>query len=151
MAAPCPPVIADADTPEIKKLICEKTGIGSQPAGLTYFIQKTWIRGEDGEQIDTSRIVWGTTTIDETADEALGAGDDTPTMAEEAEKLLREILARGRMVVQDIEAEAKAAGMLGATKEIRASKPFRTAYERLGVVHERDGFGPGTKYYWRLP
>jgi putative DNA primase/helicase len=144
-------VIADADTREIKKFICEKTGIGSQPAGLAYFIQKTWIIGEDSERIETSRIVWGTTTIDETADEALGAGDDTPTMAEEAEKLLREILAKGRMVVQNIEAEARAAGMLGASKEIRNSKPFRTACERLGVIHEREGFGQGAEYYWRLP
>jgi hypothetical protein len=144
-------VIADADTPETKKFICEKSSNGSQPAGLTYFIQKTWIRDEDGKEIETSRIVWGTTTIDETADEALGAGDDTPTMADEAEKLLREILAKGRMVVQDIEAEARAAGMLGASKEIRNSKPFRTACERLGVIHEREGFGQGAVYYWRLP
>jgi hypothetical protein len=62
-------------------------------------------------------------------------------MADEAEKLLREILANDRMVIQDIEAEARAAGMLGASKEIRASKPFRMACERLGVIHERDGFG----------
>jgi hypothetical protein len=144
-------VIADTDTPEIKKFICEKTSNGPQPAGLTYFIQKAWIKGEKDEEIETSRIVWGTTTINETADEALGAGDDTPTMADEAEKLLREILGKDRMVVQDIEAEARAAGMLGGSKEIRNSKPFRTACDRLGVIHEREGFGQGAVYYWRLP
>jgi hypothetical protein len=144
-------VIEDADNRENRKLICDKINIGSKPPGLTYFIQKTWIKAEQAEEIETSRIVWGTTTIDETADEALGAGDDMPTMAEEAEKLLRETLRKGRVVVQDIEAEARAAGMLGASKEIRASKPFRMACERLGVSHEREGFGPGAKYYWRLP
>jgi AAA domain len=144
-------VIEDSDNREIRKFICDKINIGSKPPGLTYFIQKAWIKGEQGEEIETSRIVWGTTTIDETADEALGTDDDTPTMADEAEKLLREILGKGRMVVQDIEAEARAAGMLGGSKEIRASKPFRMACERLGVIHEREGFGPGAKYYWRLP
>lgn len=95
--------------------------------------------------------MWGTDTIDETADEALNTDDDTPTMAEEAEKLLREVLAKGRMVVQDIEAEARAAGMLSANKEIRNSKPFRKACDKLRIVHDREGFGPGAKYYWRLP
>ena len=52
-------VIEDADSPEIKKLLCHKSNIGSKPLGLTYFIQKTWIPGEQGEEIETSRIVWG--------------------------------------------------------------------------------------------
>jgi hypothetical protein len=144
-------VIEDADNRENRKLICDKINIGSKPPGLTYFIQKTWIKGDEGEEIETSRIVWGTTTIDETADEALGAEDDTPNLAEAAEKLLRVILGTGQVLVSDIEAEARAAGMLGATKELWASKPFRTACERLGVLHEREGFGPGAKWYWRLP
>ena len=144
-------VVEDADTRELRKFICSKINIGSMPLGLTYIIQKLWITGEQGEQIETSRIVWGTQHIDETADEALGGGDDAPSMAEEAENLLREVLANGRMAVQDIEAEARAAGCLGAAKEIKNSKPFRTACDRLGITHEREGFGPGAKYYWKLP
>jgi putative DNA primase/helicase len=144
-------VAEDPDNRENKKFICDKSNIGSKPLGLTYIIQKCWIKGEQGEEIETSRILWGTKHIDETADEALGGGDDAPTMAEEAKKFLREVLANGRMAVHDIEAEARAAGMLGPTKEIRNSKPFRKACEELGVVHTREGFGPGAKYYWNLP
>jgi bifunctional DNA primase/polymerase-like protein/AAA domain-containing protein len=144
-------VVADADTPENRKFICDKSNIGSRPLGLTYIIQKCWIDGEQGEQIETSRISWGTKHIDETADEALGGADDAPTMADDAERLLQEILAAGRMGVHEIEAEARAAGMLSPTKEIRNSKPFRVACERLGIVHEREGFGPGAQYFWKLP
>jgi putative DNA primase/helicase len=144
-------VIEDADNRDNRKFICSKINIGSKPLGLTYLVQKCWIKGEQGEEIETSRISWGTQHIDETADEALGSEDDAPTMADEAEKFLLVILTKGRAAVEDITAEARLAGMLGPDKEIRNSKPFRTACERLGIVHEREGFGPGAKYYWRLP
>ena len=36
-------VIKDADNPDNRKLICDKTNIGSRPLGLTYIIQKTWV------------------------------------------------------------------------------------------------------------
>jgi Bifunctional DNA primase/polymerase, N-terminal/AAA domain len=144
-------VIEDADNRDLKKFICSKINIGSMPLGLTYIIQKIWIDGEQGEKIETSRISWGIKHIDETADEALGGGDDAPTMADDAEKFLRVVLASGRVIIDEIVAEARAAGLLGADKEIRNSKPFRTACERLGVIHDREGFGRGAKYYWRLP
>jgi putative DNA primase/helicase len=145
-------VAMDADNQENRKFICDKSNIGSKPLGLTYFIQKYWINGPHGEPIETSRISWGFSHIDETADEALGAtNDDAPTMAEEAEKFLREILAKGRVAIPDIEAEARAAGLLGQNKEIRNAKPFRKACDSLGVVHSREGFGPGAVYFWSLP
>ena len=141
-------VVADADCHENRKFLCDKSNIGSKPPGLTYIIQKVWIDGDDGEQIETSRISWGTAHIDETADEALGAGDSSPTMVEDAKKFLREVLAKGRMIVGDIEAEARAAGMLGSTARIENSKPFRKACEELQINHIRDGFGPGAKWFW---
>jgi hypothetical protein len=144
-------VVADTDNPENRKLICDKSNIGSKPLGLTYVIQKCWITGDEREEIETSRISWGTKHICETADEALGNGDSTPTMAEEDTNFLREVLARGRMAVPYIEAEARAAGLLPPGKALIDSKPFRTARERLGLVSEREGFGPGATYYWRLP
>jgi putative DNA primase/helicase len=144
-------IAADADNPENRKFICDKTNIGSKPLGLTYLIQKTWINGEQGEEIETSRIVWGIDHIDETADEALGGGNDAPTMVDEAKKFLQELIAKGRMEIHDIETEARAACLLSPTKEIRNFKPFRTACDRLGIIHEHEGFGPGATYYWRLP
>jgi hypothetical protein len=144
-------VIADPDNRENRKLICDKSNIGSKPLGLTHIIQKCWIKGAEREEIETSRICWGTKHICETADEALGNGDDTPTMAEEATNFLFKVLAKGRMAIPAVEAEARAAGPLSPGKAIIGSKPFRTAREGLSVVSEREGFGPGATYYWRLP
>src|SRR5262249_8511449 len=54
-------IIKDAHNHDNRKFICDKTNIGSKPLGLTYIIQKVWIVGEEtGEQIETSRICWGT-------------------------------------------------------------------------------------------
>jgi hypothetical protein len=76
-------VVEDADNRENKKLLCDKSNIGSKPLGLTYLIQKCWIKDEEGEEIETSRISWGTKHIDETADEAL-ATDANPNSAKRA-------------------------------------------------------------------
>jgi putative DNA primase/helicase len=58
-------VAEDTDNRDLKKFICDKSNIGSKPLGLTYIIQKVWITGEEGEQIETSRISWGFKHIDE--------------------------------------------------------------------------------------
>jgi hypothetical protein len=45
-------VVEDADNRDLKKFICSKINIGSKPLGLTYIIQKVWIRGGQGEEIE---------------------------------------------------------------------------------------------------
>jgi putative DNA primase/helicase len=144
-------VIKDADNPDNRKFICDKTNIGSKPLGLTYLVQKTWITApETGEEIETSRICWGTQHIDESADEALGDSAE-PTHKDEAIDFLRKILADGPVPVADIEAEAQAARVLGASQSISQSKPFRTARDALGVVSNRAGFGRGGSWTLALP
>jgi hypothetical protein len=147
-------VAEDGDNRDLKKFICSKTNIGSLPRGLTYIIQKVWIPGEQGEEIETTRTSWGTQYIDESADEALSAntdGKDEGTITEDAVEFLRTILANGRVRIQDIEAEAREARLLGSDQEISLSKPFRNARKFLKVVFSRDGFGPGAICYWALP
>jgi hypothetical protein len=61
------------------------------------------------------------------------------------------VLANGRAKVPDIEAEARAAGLLGENQRISLSKPFRSACDELKVIKSRDGFGPGAVHYWGLP
>ena len=65
-------------------------------------------------------------------------------------EFLRWALTPGRRLVSDIEASARADGLLGEHQRID-TKPFRAAKMILGVVVEREGFGPGSKVYWRLP
>jgi hypothetical protein len=144
-------VIKDADNPDNRKFICDKTNIGSKPLGLTYLIQKAWIVDEETkEEIETSRISWGTQHIDETADEALGDTSE-PTHKDDAINLLRKVLTNGPMAVADIEAEARSARVLGESQSISQSKPFRAAREALGIVPERTGFGRGGSWIWALP
>jgi hypothetical protein len=60
-------------------------------------------------------------------------------------------LVAGEMSVGDIEAEAKAAGLLGPGQPISQCKPIRAARSALGVVIRREGYGPGARFLWRLP
>ena len=57
----------------------------------------------------------------------------------------------GRRLVRDIEASARAEGVLGESQRINKSKPLQDAKRILKVVVEREGFGPGSAVYWRLP
>jgi hypothetical protein len=60
-------------------------------------------------------------------------------------------LTPGRRLVRDIEASAREEGLLGEHQRVDNAKSFQTAKGVLGVVVEREGFGPGSKVYWRLP
>jgi AAA domain-containing protein len=143
-------VVRDADNPDNIKFICDKTNIGSRPLGLTYLVQKTWITApKTGEEIETSRISWGTQHIDESADEALSPPEKPdPTMTSDAVELLRIVLANGPMAVADIEREARAARLLGEDQELRKSKPFQSAKKILGIATHKSDFAGG--WTWSL-
>jgi putative DNA primase/helicase len=140
-------VVKDTDNPDNRKFLCDKTNIGSKPLGLTYIIQKCWIPGKHGEEIETSRISWGTQHIDETADEAMAEKPD-PTMTSEAVEFLQIVLANGPMAVTDIEREARSARLLGEDQELRKSKPFQSAKKILGVTTNKSDFVGG--WVWTL-
>ena len=115
-------VAKDADNPDNRKFICDKTNIGSKPLGLTYSIEKFWITApRTGEEIETSRICWGSSHIDETADEALAAPEQSdPTMTEDVVEFLQIVLANGPMAVTDIEREAREARVLDEGRRLRS-------------------------------
>jgi hypothetical protein len=141
-------VIQDADNKDNRKFICDKTNIGSKPLGLTYIVQKHWIPGEQGEEIETSRICWGTQHIDESADEALGEHSD-PTMTDDAIEFLKTVLAMGPMTATVLEAEARSAGLLGEAQRLSQSKPFRSARKALKITTHKAGLTEG--WTWTMP
>ena len=99
-----------------------------------------------------SRIEWGNDAVPRTADEILQAtatANDTSQL--EAENFLRDVLSGGEALTEDVECEARAAGLLGTVQRIGHNKTFRKAREILGVKSRREGFGPGARYYLRLP
>ncbi len=66
-------------------------------------------------------------------------------------EFLTEVLAAGPVDVLEVERQARLAGLLGDTKRIRENKSFRAARKHLGILSQRDGFGPGSRYVLYLP
>jgi hypothetical protein len=64
---------------------------------------------------------------------------------------LRDALASGPVDVRDLQAEARAAGLLKADQAISQCKSFRQAKDALGIQSHREGFGRDSKYKWELP
>jgi hypothetical protein len=60
-------------------------------------------------------------------------------------------LTPGRRLVRDVEASAREEGLLGERQRIDNAKSLQDAKRALKVVVEREGFGAGSKVYWRLP
>jgi putative DNA primase/helicase len=91
-------VIADAETPGNCKFICDKTNIGPKPPGLTYICQQVPVVTEDGEEW-VSRICWGTSHINETADQAMStettSAAEGTTAKDDWIEFLRKVLANG--------------------------------------------------------
>src|SRR5438552_16943461 len=64
---------------------------------------------------------------------------------------LRASLSNGALAVPDLEAKARAAGLLGERQQIQHAKAFKKAKKSLGIQSRRDGFGVGGKWVWLLP
>jgi putative DNA primase/helicase len=138
----------DSDDPARRLFIPVKNNLAPLGDGLSFRIEQCLL--DNG--VLACRIEWGNDAVPRTADEILqatAAANDTPQL--EAENFLRDILSGGEALTEDVECEARAAGLLGAVQRIGHNKTLRKARERLGVISRREGFGPGARYYLRLP
>jgi hypothetical protein len=64
---------------------------------------------------------------------------------------LNRALADGALAVGELEAKARAAGLIGERQQIRHAKAFKKAKKALGIRSVRDGFGSGGKWAWLMP
>jgi hypothetical protein len=64
---------------------------------------------------------------------------------------LRNSLANGALAVAELEARARAAGLLSQRQQIQHAKTFKKAKSALGIRSIRDGFGGDGKWAWHLP
>src|SRR5438094_484111 len=64
---------------------------------------------------------------------------------------LNRALAGGALMVAELEAKARAAGLLRERQEIQHAKAFKKAKKALGIRSIRDGFGGDGKWAWLLP
>jgi hypothetical protein len=65
-------------------------------------------------------------------------------------EFLRNVLACGALGVLQLEAMARAAGLLGEGQRITHAKVFKQAKKSLGIRSVRDGFGCGGAWAWVL-
>jgi hypothetical protein len=72
-------------------------------------------------------------------------------MPEEVTNFLQRTLAGGALGVTQLEAVARAAGLLGKRQQIQDAKAFKKAKKSLGIRSIRDGFGSKGKWAWLLP
>ena len=138
-------VIQDADYPNNRKFLCDKSNIGPKPAGLTFICQPVEVPTSRGD-VWVSRVSWGTQTTSQTADEAIaaatpGAKGRTSALTDALE-FLEGLLADGPVASKAVFEAAKANGIAVVT--------LRRAKKRMGVAAKHDdSFEGGWK--WCLP
>jgi hypothetical protein len=65
-------------------------------------------------------------------------------------EFLGDALALGALGVPELEARARAAGLLGEGQRITHAKVFKRTKKFLGIKSVRNGFGDGGEWLWRL-
>jgi putative DNA primase/helicase len=123
-------------------LIPSKMNIAPIRHGLAYRIEGCLIHSE-GSEIATSRIMYESTPVTISADQALAAlsahGENKSDKAEAIE-FLKELLKAGPMAAKDVKKEASDAGI--------SSKSLRSARAALGIKPEKASFEGG--WVWKL-
>jgi putative DNA primase/helicase len=139
---------------EGRRLLLEvKNNLGPKRKGLAFRMEQRLV----AEDIVASNIFFENEYVSQSSDEALTAsenrgGDGSQTSGkEDVAEFLTEVLATGPVDVLEVERQARLAGLLGDTRRIRENKSFRAARKQLGVLSQRDGFGPGSRYVLYLP
>ena len=126
-------------------LIPSKMNIAPIRHGLAYRIEGCLVEFE-GQEIATSRIMYESTPITITADQALAAMEgngQARTDKAEATDFLQDILANGALPAKQVKAEATEAGI--------SAKSLRSAREALGIKPEKTGYGDQGGWVWSLP
>jgi len=135
-------VIADAENADRCMFLSAKSNLAKKPTGLAYTLGSVEVPGIG----PIGRIAWEPEAIMMTADDALAAAAADPeerTARESAAEWLRDALAGGPMLANDVKAAAKESSV--------AWRTVRRAMKAAGVTARRQGFGPGAKWYWFLP
>jgi putative DNA primase/helicase len=133
-------VSKDSDNPSRRLFLPLKNNLGTDTGGLAYSVQECDL---DTHGVKTSRIVWESEFVAQTADEAMSVPSDPEEagMLRDAAQFLRNQLAGGPMKSVDIFKAADGAGISRST--------LRRAQARIGVQAQRQG-GPHGAWYWAI-
>lgn len=142
-------VVADQEDKTCVLMLHAKNNLAPPQKGLAFRVEQHLVK----EGIIGSSICFEKDHVtNTTAGEALAAeGDGSGTAKDDVIEFLQLVLADGPVKVLDIEAEARAACLLGDSQQMRQSKPFRSASDDLKIVKSREDSGPGAVHYWSLP
>ena len=66
-------------------------------------------------------------------------------------EFLRDVLAIDAVGVPELEARARAAGLLGQRQSITHIRVFQRSKKSLGIRSRRAGFGARSEWRWQLP
>lgn len=116
---------------ERRLLLSLKLNIAKRPDGIGY-------------RVTDAGIEWDRDPVTVDAATAFGSKKADSDLMRAAKELLQEQLASGQPVPQVLIDEAAAEAGISTTTLNRAK-------HALGVVSKRDGFGPGSLWYWTLP
>lgn len=128
----------DKEDPARRLMVSVKNNLAADLPGLAYTI------GDNGDGHPV--LEWSSAPVFATADDLLGADNDEQAKGaaiREAVNWLVDALSDGPVPATEIKARAKSDGI--------APRTLDRAKEQLQVIAERVGFGPGSKWIWRLP
>lgn len=135
----------DDATGQRRVLAVVKNNLARRPGSLAFHIEGAQVEGDDGEPIETQRVVWDGPSK-WSADElvAPGAGQNAGVAGnnDAVAAFLLQALDCGPVNSTELMALAEEEGISGRT--------LRAAAKRLGIVHRRQGFGAGSHVEWEL-
>ncbi len=115
-------------------LASTKSNLSAPPQSVAFHLERV------GE---TVRVAWDGETAHRAAELLAAADPDERSAREEARVFLREELATGRQLAEDLKRKASRMGI--------AERTLKRAKRDLGVNAEREGFSTDGMWYWRLP
>ncbi|WP_297477414.1 AAA family ATPase [Ferrovum sp.] len=130
-------VAKDPENPSRRLFLPAKNNLGPDQTGLAFSIEGCALPGG----IETSRVAWEVNPVIISANDVLmlePAEDRSAT--DEAANLLRQLLNAGPVKAQDVQREARQAGI--------SDKALRRARERLGITPRKTAFSGG--WTWEL-
>jgi hypothetical protein len=126
-------VAADPDNPARRFMLRSKSNISAQMTGLAF-------------KIVNGAIQWEAEPVQLLADDLLAVEGEPPARDSEVNRaisFLQYVLADGPVPTNEIMSRAEAQGISKST--------LRRAKKQGGILDGREGYGPGSFCYWKLP